>query len=242
MSRMRRATATLARATLIAVLALGTPPPDPGSAARAQTAPAAAPEAPRDAAVWARQQFPEGVPWAEARALDAHGVERLAALLRDPAEGEAHANVVMALGIHGHPTAWPALSEFAARAPRGEVSSAAYRARLALPIAMGHLARADPRALARLLARVRGGPTEPGWSHRGLRGDRLGRLLWRTAVTGLALSGTHAAAAEIAQRLGAGAPDAETGRHLEASRRLCERVAREGAAAVVGGERPDSTP
>lgn len=187
-----------------------------------------------------RLQYYEGVPYAEARALGAAGAERLAELLADPAEREHHPNAVVALGISGQPAAFPALRAFARRELHGEVSSAAYRARLALPIGMGHLARHDRRALDYLLAEVAAGdsPREPGWSYRHLRGPRLAALLRRTAVTGLAVSGLPEAEAAIDAMIAAeqkagphprGDARGRLLRHLEESHRLCRRVARDGA-------------
>ena len=57
----------------------------------------------------------------------------------------------MALGMSGHPDAFPLLAEYAGRPVSGEVDRPTFRTRTRLALAMGHLARKDPRALHWLL-------------------------------------------------------------------------------------------
>jgi hypothetical protein len=151
-----------------------------------------------------RQVYFEALPYAEARALGPGAAERLLALLHDPEEVEFHANVVLTLGILGAPGTYEALLSWAQQLAGGEVDRAGFRARRALPHAMGHLARADARALV-WLAQHADRSAVPTWSFGVLRGERLASLQRGAAVQGLGLSGQPAARAEL-ERL-AGRPD-----------------------------------
>jgi hypothetical protein len=180
----------------------------------------------------------EGLPYEQARALTPAGVRRLAAMLDEPGEAEHRVNIVVALGMSENPLAYPALEKLWRNEPRGEVSSSDYRARNALPFALGHLARADRRAFA-LLERelARSGP--PTWSYKHLGGERLRAQLERGTVTGLGESGLPAADAlldGVAQRA-TRSGDRALAAHVAEARALNGRVAREGAARVFGGER-----
>ncbi len=205
------------------------------------TPPARAQLAERDFAeelVWA--DYVEGLPYVEARELTPAGVERLIEMLRDPAEAEHHENIVMALGISGAPQAYPALVAFGDEEVEGEVGAAAYRARRALPLAMGHLARTDPRALRFLLeaARREGPESAPRWSYLYLRDQRLAGILRRAAITGVAMSGQPDAVAAL-RALGERVRDDpsttdELRVHVREAERLCDRVFREGPDQVFG--------
>ena len=181
-----------------------------------------------------RARYFEGLPYTEARELTPAGVERLVEMLRDPAEAEHHANIVMALGISGDPQAYFALARFHEHSPEGEVDAAEYRARRAIPIAMGHLARTDPRALRFLLeaARREGPESAPRWRYRYLRDQKLAGILRRAAITGVAMSGRPEAVAslhDLGERahLDPSATD-ELRTHLREAQRFCDRVVREG--------------
>ncbi len=181
-----------------------------------------------------RAHYVEGLPYAEARDLTLAGIERLIEMLRDPAEAEHHENIVMALGISGAPKAYPALVEFQNWEVEGEVNAAEYRARRALPLAMGHLARTDPRALGFLLeaARREGPESAPRWRYLYLRDQKLAGILRRAAITGVAMSGRPEAVAAL-RDLGERAhldPNStyELLIHLGEAQRLCDRVEREG--------------
>ncbi len=187
-----------------------------------------------------RAQHVEGLPYAEARELTAAGIERLVEMLRDPAEAEHHDNIVMALGISGDPQAYPALTQFHDDSPEGKIDSAAYRARRALPLAMGHLARSDSRAFQFLLDAVhaRAITSVPEWSYRHLAGERLEGILRRAATTGLAISGRPEAVA-VLRALGERARDDpratdELRVHVREAERLWDRVVREGPDQVFG--------
>ncbi len=187
-----------------------------------------------------RAQYVEGLPYFEARELTPAGVERLIEMLRDPGEAEHNENIVMALGISGAPQAYPALVEFEGREVEGEVGAAEYRARRAVPLAMGHLARTDPRALRFLLeaARREGPESAPRWSYLYLRDQKLAGILRRAAITGVAMSGRPEAAAAL-RALGQRARDDpsttdELRVHVREAERLCDRVVREGPDQVFG--------
>jgi len=189
----------------------------------------------------ARTIYHEGVPYAEARKLTDAGAARLAEMLDDPAEARHRAQILEVLGMSGRAGAYEAISRVAAAPPTGEVDGATLRARVAVRIALGHLARSDDRALADLAAAARGGGPAPTWSRGRLRGPRLAALLQRSALSGLALSGRSEAAAVLRQLLfdaesaPAGAGRRELVRHLESALQLHGRVAAEGAEAVFQG-------
>ena len=131
------------------------------------------------------------------------------------------------------------LTAFARSVPQGAVDSAEYRARLALPIAMGHLARSDPRALAYLRTAARSdAPTL--WTYRHLDGERLGRVLQRAAISGLGVSGLPAAEQALRglRDESPGDPRRRAARraHIDEALDFCDRVKREGAAHVFAGE------
>ena len=189
-----------------------------------------------------RADYVEGLPYAEARELTPAGIERLVEMLRDPAEAEHHENIVMALGISGAPQAYPALVAFQDKEVEGEVDAAEYRARRAVPRAMGHLARTDPRALEFLLeaARQQEPESAPRWRYLYLREQKLAGILRRAAITGVAMSGQPEAVAAL-RALGERARDDpsttdELRVHVREAERLCDRVMREGPDRVFGGE------
>jgi hypothetical protein len=192
-----------------------------------------------------RVHYFEGIPYAEARELTSASVERLIEMLRDPAETEHRENIIMALGVSGAPQAYPALVEFWEEEIEGEVAAIEYQARRALPLAMGHLAGTDPRALQFILEAARREEPEPAqrWSYLYLRDQRLAGILRRAAITGVAMSGRPEAIATL-HNLGERArlrPDTthELRTHIREAQRLCDRVAREGRDRVfdAGGTR-----
>jgi hypothetical protein len=189
----------------------------------------------------ARSIYFEGVPYAEARKLTDAGAARLAEMLDDPDEARHHAQIVELLGMSGRAGAYEAIARTAANTPTGEVDASTLRTRVALLVALGHLARSDDRALADLVAAAKGGGPAPAWSRGRLSGPRLAALLQRSALSGLALSGRTEAAAVLRQLLidarsaPAGAGRAELVRHLEDALQLHRRVRAEGAEAVFQG-------
>ena len=187
-----------------------------------------------------RAHFVEGLPYAEARELTPAGAERLVEMLRDPGEAEHHENIVMALGISGAPQAYVALVEFQDREVEGEVDAEEYRARRAVPLAMGHLAGSDPHALHFLLeaARREGLEAAPRWSYRHLRAQKLAGILRRAAITGVAMSGQPEAVVTLRTLRGRARLDRsatfELRNHLDEAEQLCDRVMREGPDRVFG--------
>ncbi len=184
----------------------------------------------------ARSHWFHGVPYAAARALRPAGIRWLAALLDDPREVAHHANAVIALGMSEHPLALEPLQRLARSEPRGELTRDAYRVRMALPYALGHLARVDRRALELLEERL-DRDASATWSYGQLRGERLRRQLERSGISALGITGQQAALdAFEARRALAGraarADEPALRRHIAASRELCERVSREGPARV----------
>jgi hypothetical protein len=181
-----------------------------------------------------RQVYFEALPYAEARALGPGAAERLLTLLHDPEASEFHANVVLTLGIVGAPGTYEALLNWAQGQGGGEVDRAGFRARRALPHAMGHLAREDARALA-WLARRAERSAAPSWSFGALGEERLASLERRASIQALALSGLPAARAEL-ERL-AGRPDVVADGRLAGSVRealaLHATVSHEGVEAVL---------
>ncbi len=134
----------------------------------------------------------EGFPYEEARALDLEQVGYLAVLLDDPVRARDHANVMLALGMAGHPGSFEILS---ADPPgvSGEVSRGTWRLLRARYQAMGHLARFDARAEAWLVARARGVAPETEISFRAFRGDRMRRERQLQALRSLPLAATDSA-------------------------------------------------
>ena len=134
----------------------------------------------------------EGFPYEEARVLDLEQVGYLAALLDDPGRARDHANVMLALGMAGHPGSFEILS---ADPPgvSGEVSRGTWRLLRARYQAMGHLARFDARAEAWLVARARGVAPETEISFRAFRGDRMRRERQLQALRSLPLAATDSA-------------------------------------------------
>ena len=114
----------------------------------------AADEAVDAAEALVRATWFEGLPFAEASEIGAAGAARLRELLADPASARSHANALLALGISAEPGAYAALARYGHARERSSApaSSEIRRAWRVLPLAMGHLARRDPRALAWLVA------------------------------------------------------------------------------------------
>jgi hypothetical protein len=152
-----------------------------------------------------RARWYEGVPPERIAALSDAAVERIGDLLDDPAEQEYHAAAIALLGQGGGTGAYEAILDFASLAPQGDVDGAVLRARLEVPLALGRLANSDDRALAWLLdAASQSSPVE--WHSGRIDAARIGRMLQRYAITGLALSGrAEARDALLAHTAAAGA-------------------------------------
>ncbi len=160
----------------------------------------------------------EGLPQERARKLTAAGAQHLVELLRAGDHLPFHSNIVLALGISGHLRAFETL-EWYGRDEPGDVPSGVYRARVAVPVAMGHLARGDDRALAWLTSRVRAGTTLPRWQRAGAHSDGLADTMRAQVLNGLAVSGRNAAA-EILNELAQGGSEPRAGAALQLLYRL----------------------
>ena len=134
----------------------------------------------------------EGFPYEEARALDLEQAGYLATLLDEPDRARDHANVMLALGMAGHPGSFEILSAYPPGVS-GEVSRSTWRLLRARYQATGHLARFDARAEAWLAARARGVAPEAAFSFRALSGDRMRRERRIQALRSLPLAASDSA-------------------------------------------------
>jgi hypothetical protein len=221
------------RIGLFAAFAVCSPAAEPGAQPPAPSAAVSVAEVEHRV----RQLYIEGFPFEADADLSPEAVDRLAEMLTEEDERPYWSNIVLALGASGSPRALAPLADFAARRPTGKVDADAYEARMALPVALGHLAREQLAALAPLVRRARDRGVEPGWSFRSLDGASLAAILRRRAITGLAVSGlpeAEAVLAELAQQAAEEPTPGELVRHLNASRELRARVEREGPSRVFG--------
>ena len=143
--------------------------------------------------------FYEGVPYEEGVQITAAGSARLVELLEQPEEARFHGRILLLLGMAAQPGAYEAIAAFANAVPHGELDSAGFRACRLLPLAMGHLARSDSRALDWLTARAQSAPADPGFARGAMNGQRMGRMMRENAVRGLGLSGRAEALAVVRQ-------------------------------------------
>lgn len=170
-----------------------------------------------------RAQWFEGLPEAEARRVGPEGTARLIELLADPSERQHHANALVVLGLAGGPGAFEAIAGWADAPRSGEVDRATFSAWQALPFALGHLAKSDPRALARLETHLDSTPT---WHFRQHRSARLHELGRRGAATSLALTGLPEARA-VLDRAATNATNPDFAAHLTEARALHTQRAQE---------------
>jgi hypothetical protein len=150
----------------------------------------------------AKAQWFEGIPDDRIDELSPEAILRLKSLLEDPGSSPLHAGIIEVLGRAGGSGAFEVIEEFASQAPEGEVDEARFRARLAIPLAWGYLARSDDRALARLRRDIADDPRRR-WRHRRMNEGRIRRLMRMSTLTGLALSGrpeSRAILERLAQR------------------------------------------
>ncbi len=168
-----------------------------------------------------RAVYFEGLPEHTARRIGPAGAERLIEILNDPEEGSAHANTLLALGLSGQPGAFQAIRDWASTVREGEIDRNTFRAWQALPYALGHIARHDRRAVARLEALL--DAESPNWTFRHHRGARLHRLARRAAATALGLCGLPEAG-EVLDRAGQRSSDLEFEQHLHSARALHRRA------------------
>lgn len=164
----------------------------------------------------------EGLPEEQARRVGPEAVARLIEMLSDPAEASAHANILIVLGLSGEPGSLDAISDWASISREGEIDRDTFRAWQALPYALGHVARYDERAVARLEAKLE--EQAPNWTFRHHRGARLHRQSRRATATALAMTGLPAAAL-VLDRAGKRATDAKFEEHLRDARAMHARRA-----------------
>jgi hypothetical protein len=153
----------------------------------------------------------EGLPEEMALRVGPAGAERLIEMLNDPGEGRSHANTLKVLGLCGDPDAYQAIVDWASRPLEGEIDRDTFRAWQMLPYALGHVAKHDRRALARLEAQL--DEDAPTWTFRHHRGARLHRQSRRAAATALGMTGLPEAG-EVLDRRRQRTTDIEFEEHL----------------------------
>ncbi len=184
-----------------------------------------------------RSVYYEGMPEEQAARIGPAGCARLVEMLATSEESRSHGQILVAIGICGPPGGFEAIRDWADMPRVGEIDRATFRAWQALPYALGHLARRDRRALARLETRLNDAEA-PSWTFRHHRGARLVAQSRRSAATGLALTGLSAAR-EALDRAEARVTERGFRAHLEDARRLHRQSARaHGVRGGVVGPRP----
>jgi hypothetical protein len=171
-----------------------------------------------------RAVYFEGMPAEPATRIGPAGAARLVEMLDDPEERASHGQIMLALGLCGSPSAMGAIEAWIAEPRLGEIDRETFRAWQALPFALGHLARFEPRALRRLETLMN--EDAPGWTFRRFRGARLRRLARDSAATSLAETGLPEAR-RMLDRAGRNASDAQFEEHLREARVLHAERARE---------------
>jgi hypothetical protein len=179
-----------------------------------------------------RARYFEGIPFEAPQRLGRAGIQRLAEMIDDPDEEMHRSKIVMALGLSRHPEAFVVLEHFAERAPRGRVTRSEMNARLALPIALGHLARSDARAYALLERRARH-PKPVQWNDRRFDAARLDEMLYQTRIQAIGISGAHEGA-EFLRGLIPVTEDPKRREIMHEALDLSDRVQDKGASRVFG--------
>ncbi len=181
-----------------------------------------------------RGRYYEGMPRELAARIGPEGCARLVDMLGDPGETRHHDQVLVALGVCAPEGGLEAIDAWLQALPEGELDRPRFKAWLAVSHALAALAEHDPRAVARLEARMTA-PEAPRFRHGRHRGARLLRLQRDGAATGLAETGLPAARAAL-DRAQLHASDGGFVAHLEALRGLHrERALERGRAS--GGRR-----
>ena len=176
-----------------------------------------------------RMRHYEGLPEDQAERIGPEGCTRLIELLEDPAEARSHAEILLAIGHCGPDGGLEAIAAWADQPRDGEIDRATFRAWQVLPFALAKLAEHDPRAVARLTARLEN-EDAPRWTFRHHRGERLTTLRKRAAADGLAET-DHAEADAALDRAAARATEPGLREHFERAReRRRERRERRGEA------------
>lgn len=174
-----------------------------------------------------RAVYFEGMPEEAAATIGPEGCQRLVEMLADPEERASHGQIMVAIGICGPQGGFEAVRDWADAERSGELDRDTFRAWQALPFALGHLARHDRRAIARL-ERDLNAAEAPNWTFRHHRGARLVSHCRRAAASGLAMTGLPEAAT-VLERAGGRSSDRDFEAHLSRSRAMHRQVANERA-------------
>jgi hypothetical protein len=138
-----------------------------------------------------------GLPYEEARAYGPAAIPVLAEMLRDESLAPYWENIVGTLGYIGDPGAVDVLTSFLSSL-NGELSIDKFRAALAVPLALGHLAASDKGALRLLTQFADQKPLERvalSFTFKRYQGSSLDEVLGRLAIQGLGFSGSPQALA-----------------------------------------------
>ena len=172
-----------------------------------------------------RMRHYEGMPPEEADRIGADGCVRLVEMLEDPEEAASQAQILLAIGHCAPEGGLEAIAAWAEQPRDGEIDRATFRAWQVLPFALARLAEDDPRAVARLTARLED-DSAPTWTFRHHRGARLVTLKRRAAADCLADT-DHPDADAALDRAARRARDGAMREHFERARdRHRERRAR----------------
>ncbi len=163
-----------------------------------------------------RMRHYEGLPQDEAERIGPEGCARLIELLGDPDEAHSHAEILLAIGHCGPEDGLEAIAAWADQPREGEIDRATFRAWQALPFALAKLSEHDPRAVARLSARLEN-EDAPRWTFRHHRGERLSKLRRRAAADCLADT-DHPAAEAALDRAALRTRDPDLRAHIEQAR------------------------
>ena len=179
-----------------------------------------------------RMRHYEGLHEDQAARIGPEGCARLIELLGDAEEARSHAEILLAIGHCGPEGGLEAIAAWADQPREGEIDRATFRAWQALPFALAKLAEHDPRAVARLSARLEN-EDAPRWTFRHHRGERLKKLRRRAAADCLGDTDHPDADASLA-RAAARITDPALRAHVEQARAR-GRARRAGAGEVRRG-------
>lgn len=154
--------------------------------------------------------YVHGVPFAEAAGFSPAEAASLVKLLDDTRERKYWSNVVTVLGASGDKSAYKTLAAFLKRPGKDPMTPEEYRARLAVPLALGYLANRtdDARALDDVAAGADAGTWKLGWKGPGGLDDvARNQDLAAASAWGLAVSGKPRAAERLKELAAKGAGD-----------------------------------
>jgi hypothetical protein len=137
-------------------------------------------------------RYIHGIPYEEAKAYGPVAVPTLEEMLRDESLAPYWENIVGTLGYIGDPRAVEVLTSFLSSL-NGEVPIHKFRAALAVPAALGHLAASDQEALRLLMQFADQKPSKGvalSFTFKRYQGSALDEVLGRLAIQGLGFSGS----------------------------------------------------